>query len=211
MDELLSLTHAIAKAHGMGPYFDCIRSDIERLREKRKAVREEKDRNPMKSKLDLLLKDDKYIVVNCKSGVERRYVHEYAEEHGLQSCAVKTKLFEVTYIYKCTECKGKYYYDELNVRNDWASDGYYFGEMLDCPCGEAWIPSGEETSDELQRKPCFNAVLLGTTITLRNKRRLHKTKNIPKAETRAEMVERDIIVLECVDNDDLYRKLFLEN
>lgn len=209
MDELFCLVHAIAKDHGMGTYFDRIRDDIEEMREDRKAVREEKARNPMKSKLDLLLfEENEYVVVNCKSGVERRYVHEYAEEHGLQSCAVKTKLFEMTYIYKCTECKKKYYYDELRVKNDWSSDGqYYFGVTLDCPCGEAWISSGDETSDELQRKPCSNAVLLGKTITLRDKRSIkhHKTKNMPEAK--AEMVERDVLVLKCENNDDLYRKL----
>lgn len=193
---LFAVCHVIAKANGMGFYFNNIKFEIENNAIHNDLVAQEKQEDAMKEILTRHL-HFKYILVNCQSGIERRYIHNFAKIHGFLSSTVKTTMFNPVEIFSCNSCCKRYYLNELSCCSDWSTiSDISYGTVLKCPCGESYI-SSDGDSEGLKRGNTFNAILLGRIFEELTSKQLVK-KNRKICNVPSSMVKRHIIGLDVL-------------
>ncbi|ANB50254.1 hypothetical protein [Powai lake megavirus] len=142
--------------------------------------------------------DGKIIVINVKSGKDRRAFYTWADYHGLNHCPCKTKLFEPTHIYYCEECGRSSYDNEVYRSTDWSTinPGASYGEFIQCPnyC-ETYYHTPDSIDDPdyggIKKHTVFNAVVIGKYLP-----------KIPKTKTKRvkKYINRNDIDLNLLNN-----------
>jgi hypothetical protein len=205
IDEIHEQMDALATRCGMTPYWERLKDEIEFSRRRNGDARQE----PMAYRL-LVPPLLSFRVVNCRSGRERRYVHQWAEGLELDHRAVKTTLFDPVYIFDCKECRQKSYDDELIKGGDYSTTtGAMLGTVVKCPCLESFVTFDSLGSSgvDLRRSTCFNAVIVGRDLSRLDQFPGRKTK-VGKSKSRTRnrhfdptlrMVERPVIEIDTLE------------
>lgn len=80
--------------------------------------------------------------------------------------AIKCDFFEENYIYKCKECKKKFYFNETNCQSDYSTTGDCYGLTIRCPDCEESRPYDWEDPEwsSMTRSDAFNCVVIGKQL-----------------------------------------------
>lgn len=194
---LFDLVHNLARFHGMGLYFDRIKTEI--LQKQAKVQEETLNRGKMFQILKNTIPiDNQILLVHAKTGKERRLLHDWATINQLKSIPICLDIFPEVRGWKCKLCEQIYYDEEIYSQSDWSSDGTrYFGEYVECPTceGDSYYNTSEPYDEEDDTiKPIsvmLNGVAIGNNIEHMKKILGKKTRKKGKRTTKASKISED--------------------
>ncbi|AGC02409.1 hypothetical protein H012_gp039 [Acanthamoeba polyphaga moumouvirus] len=208
--DLFDLMMPIAESANMGWYFKQLQDECKSHREKVKIQNSSKG-----YMLDLLNnnipKSGELLIVNARTGKDRRAFYTWAEENGFRCCPAKITMFKPTYIYECCECGVSHYDEEMRYENDWSTinPGVCYGVFIRCPngCDTLFDPSEEdEEYNDIKKREAFNAVIIGKTLPLIPKKDTKKKKYIGHGKIDTELIhtipKRDLQIIKFTEFSD---------
>lgn len=190
--DIFDLMMPIAESADMGWYFKQLQDECKSHREQKKEQKSSKG-----FMLDILNnnipKSSELLIVNARTGKDRRAFYTWAEEKGFRCCPAKITMFESTYIYECYECGESHYDEEMRYENDWSSinPGVCYGVFVRCPngCDTLFDSSSEDDEyNDIKKREVFNAVIIGEILPLIPKKDTKRKKYIGHEKVDKELI-----------------------
>jgi len=120
--------------------------------------------------ISIVLETNQYAIVECESGKDRKFWHQYADERGWLNLSIRTEIFDPCTVVVCKWCKHVHYITEMNLNCCEYDSEVKYCDRCDDPDSRNII---DVTDEEDYKGPnasfklnnyAFNAVAMGLVL-----------------------------------------------